>query len=89
MISPIDFGNVFISVFLNISNIELKEDSDTDKLEEFNMDIWIYLASEGEYEEFTIIDVNLNITKNDDEEHLYEEDDPYLESNNIGHYNIV
>jgi len=44
---------------------------------------------EGEYEEFTVIDVNLNIIKNDGEEYLYEEDDLYLEPNNVRHYNII
>jgi len=36
---PIDFENVFISTPLNISDIELKEDSDTDELENFNISI--------------------------------------------------
>ena len=39
MLSPIDFGNAFISIPLNISDIEPKEDSDTNELEEFNTDI--------------------------------------------------
>jgi len=39
MLSPIDFGNVFISTPLNISDIEPEEDLDTDKSEEFNTDI--------------------------------------------------
>jgi len=36
---PIDFGNVFISIPLNISDIELKEDLDIDKSKNFNIDI--------------------------------------------------
>ncbi len=39
MLFFIDFENVFILVSLNILNIELKEDSDIDELEEFNMDV--------------------------------------------------
>jgi len=44
---------------------------------------------EKEHEKFTDIKVNLNITKGDDKEHLYNEDDLYLESNNVGYNNIV
>ncbi len=50
MLSPIDFGNIFISVSLNASDIEPEEDSDIDESEEFNTDVWIDLISEGEYE---------------------------------------
>ena len=89
MLSFIDFGNVFISISLNILDIEPKEDSDINESEEFNIDIQIYLTFEKEYEEFTVIDINFNIIKNNDEEHLYEEDDLYFESNNVGYYNIV
>jgi len=39
MLFFIDFKNIFISMPWNISNIELKEDSDTDKLKNFNVDI--------------------------------------------------
>ncbi len=39
MLSPIDFGNVFILIPLNISNIELKEDSNIDELKEFNVGV--------------------------------------------------
>ena len=39
MLSFIDFGNVFISIPLNILDIELEEDSDTDESEEFNADV--------------------------------------------------
>ncbi len=35
----LDFGNVFVSIFLNISDIETKEDSDTNSLKNFNIDI--------------------------------------------------
>ncbi len=45
--------------------------------------------SEEEDEEFIIIRVNLNIVKNNGEEHPYNEDDLYLESNNIGYNNII
>jgi len=47
------------------------------------------LVFEREYEEFIVIDVNLNIVRNDDEEYLYEENDLYLELNNIRYYSIV
>jgi len=36
---PINFENVFIITPLNISNIELKKDSDIDKLKIFNANI--------------------------------------------------
>jgi len=36
---PIDFENVFISIPLNVSDIELKEDSDTNKSKNFNINI--------------------------------------------------
>ncbi len=39
ILSPINFENAFILVPLNVSDIELKEDSDINKLEEFNTDI--------------------------------------------------
>ncbi len=39
MLSPIDFGNVFTLVFLNASDIEPEEDSDTDESKEFNADV--------------------------------------------------
>ncbi len=34
-----DFGNVFISIPLDISDIEIEEDSDINELENFNVDI--------------------------------------------------
>ena len=49
----------------------------------------MHLAFEKEYKEFTIIKVNFNIVKKDNEKHLYEKDDPYLELNNTRHYNII
>ncbi len=85
----IDFGNVFILIPLNISDIELKKDLNTDESENFNTSVWIYLVSEREYKEFTVIRVNFNIVKGDNEEHLYNENDFYLEFNNTGHYNII
>ncbi len=36
---PLDFGNVFISISLNISDIEIEEDLDIDKLENFNINV--------------------------------------------------
>ena len=41
------------------------------------------------HKEFTVIKVNLNTIKKDDEEHLYNKDDFYLEFNNVGHHNII
>ncbi len=35
----INFGNVFTTISLNISNIEAEEDSDIDESENFNVDI--------------------------------------------------
>jgi len=49
----------------------------------------MYLASKREYEEFTVIKVNLNIVKNDGEEYLYNKDDLYFEFNNIGYNGII
>ncbi len=49
----------------------------------------MYLASEGEHEEFIVININLNTIRNDSEEHLHKENDLYLEPNNIGYYNII
>ncbi len=39
ILSSIDFGNVFISMSLNASNIEQKKNSDIDESEEFNIDV--------------------------------------------------
>ncbi len=89
MLLSIDFGNTFISVSLNTLDIKLKEDSDIDELKKFNVDVQIYLVSEGEYEEFIMIDVNLSTIKNDDEEYLYEEDDLYFKPNNVRYYGII
>jgi len=49
----------------------------------------MYLAFEGEYKEFTVIGVNFNTARNDNEEHLYDEDDFYFESNNAGYNDII
>ncbi len=49
----------------------------------------MYLAFEREYKEFTVIKVNFNIVKRDGKEHLYEEDNLYLEFNNAGYNGIV
>jgi len=47
------------------------------------------LVSKGEYKEFIVIGVNLNTVRNDGEEYLYDEDDLYLEFNNIGYNSII
>ena len=47
------------------------------------------MTFKGEYKEFTIIGINLNIVKKDDKEYFYNEDDLYLESNNVGYNNII
>ncbi len=44
---------------------------------------------EREHKEFTVIRINLNIARRDNEEYLYEEDDPYLELNNVGYNGII
>ncbi len=49
----------------------------------------MHLAFEKEYKEFIIIEINLNIIKNDNKEHLYNENDPYLEPNNTRYNNII
>ena len=49
----------------------------------------MYLVFEREYEEFTVIGVNLSIVRNDGEEYPYDEDDFYLEPNNIRYDNII
>ncbi len=85
----IDFGNTFILILLNISNIELKKDSNIDKLKNFNTNLQIHLTLKGEHKEFTVIKINLNITKKNDEKHLYNENNLYFEFNNTGHYNII
>ncbi len=84
-----DFGNAFISISLNISNIEAKEDSNTNDSENFNINIQTYLTFKKEYKEFIVIRVNLNIVKNDGEEYLYNEDNLYFESNNAGYNSII
>jgi len=47
------------------------------------------LASEKEYEEFTVIGINFNIIKNNGEEYLYDENDFYFEFNNARYNNII
>ncbi len=49
----------------------------------------MYLTFKREYEEFTIIKINLNIVKNNNEEYSYNEDNPYLEFNNVEYNNII
>ena len=89
ILSSIDFKSVFTSISLNILDIELEEDSDIDESEEFNADVQIYLIFKKKYKEFIVINVNLSITKNDGEEHLYNKDDLYFEFNNAGYDGII
>jgi len=39
MLLSFDFGNVFISIPLDVSDIEAEEDSDINSLKNFNIDI--------------------------------------------------
>ncbi len=71
MLLLINFKNIFISILLNVSNIELKENSNTDESENFNTDVQIYLTPKRKYKKFIIIKVNFNITKRDGEEYPY------------------
>ncbi len=89
MLLPFDFGNAFISIPLNISDIETKEDLDIDKSENFNADVQIYMVSKRKHEEFTVIKINLNTARNDGEKHLYKEYNLYLEFNNAGYNDII
>ncbi len=89
MLLSFDFKNIYISIFLNVFDIEIEEDLDIDESENFNMDVQIYLVFEGEYEEFIVIKVNFNIVKNNDKEYLYKEDDLYFESNNVRYNSII
>ena len=84
-----DFENVFISISLDISDIEVKKDSNINELENFNVNIQIYLIFKKEYKEFTIIKVNFNTIRNNNEEYQYNKDDFYLEFNNTGYNNII
>ncbi len=49
----------------------------------------MYLTSKEKYKEFTIIKVNLNIIRNNSEEHLYNKDNFYLEPNNVEYNDII
>ncbi len=89
MLFPINFKNIFISIFLNILNIELKEDSDINESKNLNIDIQTYLAFEREYKEFRVIRVNLNTVKNNGEKYPYNEDNFYFEPNNVRYNNII
>ncbi len=89
MLLSFDSKNVFISIFLNVFDIKAKKDSNIDKLKNFNINIQIYLAFKKEYEEFIVIRINFSIVKNNNEEHFYNEDDLYLEPNNIGYNDII
>ena len=85
----IDFGSAFVSIPLNILDIELEKDLDTDELKNFNISIWIYLIFEREYEEFTVMEINFNTVRGNDEEYPYNEDNLYFESNNVRYNNII
>ncbi len=39
MLLPLDFGNTFILILLDTSDIEAEEDLDTDKSENFNINV--------------------------------------------------
>ncbi len=84
-----DFENTFISISLNILNIELKKESDINESENFNIDIQIYLTFKKEYKEFIIIGVNLNIVKRDNEEYPYNKNDLYFKFNNVKYHGII
>ncbi len=49
----------------------------------------MYLMFKRKHKEFTVIRVNLSIIRNNGEKYLYNEDNLYLEFNNIGYNNIV
>ncbi len=89
MLLSFDFKSIFISILLNVFDIEVKEELDINESENFNVSIWIYLVFEDEYKEFTVIRVNLNIVRNNGEEYLYNENDLYFEFNNVGYNDIV
>jgi len=39
MLLSFDFKNIYISIFLNVFDIEIEEDLDIDESENFNMDV--------------------------------------------------
>jgi len=49
----------------------------------------MYLTFKKEYKEFIVIKVNFNIVRNNGEEHLYNKNDFYFESNNVGYNDII
>ena len=73
----------------NVLDIEEELESGTDDSEDFNVGEWVHFVPKREYEEFIVGGVNLNTARNDGEERSYKEDDPYLEPNNAGHYDIA
>jgi hypothetical protein len=73
----------------NASDIEEEPESGTDDFKDFNVGEWVYFIPKREYKEFTIGGVNFSTVKNDGEERLYKEDDPYLKSNNTGYHDII
>ncbi len=86
---PFDFKNVFISILLDTSDIKAEGNLDINRSKNFNINIQIYLTFEKEYEEFIIIRINFNIVKNNGEKYLYNKDDLYLKSNNVGYNDII
>ena len=63
--------------------------SDTDESKDFNIGVWTHLALKGKHKEFTVIRVNLSIARNNNEEYPYNEDDLYLEFNNVRYNSII
>ena len=47
------------------------------------------MVPKGKHEEFTVIKVNLNTVRNNDEEHPYNKDDLYLKPNNAKYDDII
>ncbi len=50
---------------------------------------WLREMIVNHVKEFTVIKINLNTVKKNDEEHSYNKDNLYLELNNIGYYSII
>jgi len=49
----------------------------------------MHLTFEREYKEFTVIKVNFNTIKENNEKHPYNKDDLYLEPNNVKYNSII
>ncbi len=85
----INFGNIFVSISLDILDIEVEEDLDINKSENFNIDVQMYLVFKREYKEFIIIEINFNIIRKDNKKHFYNKDNLYFKFNNIRYNNII